>query len=178
MSCLVAVPLTDDLLNNKHEQTLTDIDSSYKYITYKSELDLPLVQSLIDTELSEPYSIFTYRFFLNKWPDLCFIIIDNNKAIGTIVCKLEPHNNRLRGYIAMLAVDPNYRGKKLGTLLVKKAIDALITKNADEIVLETEINNFASLALYEKLGFVRSKLLKRYYMNGIDAYRLKYYISK
>ena len=51
-------------------------------------------------------------------------------------------------------------------------------QGADEVVLETEINNFASLALYEKLGFVRSRLLKRYYMNGVDAYRLKYFITR
>ncbi len=26
---------------------------------------------LIDNELSEPYSIFTYRYFLQQWPNLC-----------------------------------------------------------------------------------------------------------
>lgn len=46
-----------------------------------------------------------------------------------------------------------------------------------QIVLETELTNRASIALYEKLGFCRSKLLKRYYMNGNDAYRLKLWLT-
>jgi hypothetical protein len=36
--------------------------------------DLDLVTSLIDNELSEPYSIFTYRYFLNQWPQLCMLV--------------------------------------------------------------------------------------------------------
>jgi peptide alpha-N-acetyltransferase len=36
--------------------------------------DLPLVTALIDKELSEPYSIYTYRYFLNQWPQLCILV--------------------------------------------------------------------------------------------------------
>ena len=46
-----------------------------------------------------------------------------------------------------------------------------------QVVLETELTNAASLSLYEKLGFSRSKLLKRYYMNGNDAFRLKLWLT-
>lgn len=147
------------------------------YRSYQSESDLYFVRSLIDKELSEPYSIFTYRYFLNQWPEFCFIALEEENSVGTIVCKMEDRMGRKRGYIAMLAVDPKHRGKKIGTKLVEMVMEALEKVDIDEIVLETEINNEASLALYEKLGFVRSKLLKRYYMNGVDAYRLKYYRS-
>jgi hypothetical protein len=30
--------------------------------------------ALIDAELSEPYSIFTYRYFINNWRRLCFLV--------------------------------------------------------------------------------------------------------
>lgn len=33
--------------------------------------------SLVDRDLSEPYSIFTYRYFLHNWPDLCFVVSTN-----------------------------------------------------------------------------------------------------
>jgi len=42
----------------------------------------------------------------------------------------------------------------------------------DEIVLETEYDNFAALSLYESLGFIREKRLYRFYLNGKDAFRL------
>lgn len=78
----------------------------------------------------------------------------------------------LRGYIAMLAVSAEYRGHGIATALVKMAIDVMANRNADEIVLETEETNIPAMRLYERLGFLRSKKLHRYYLNGNSAYRL------
>ena len=36
--------------------------------------DLVHVQGLVDPQLSEPYSVFTYRYFLTAWPHLCFMV--------------------------------------------------------------------------------------------------------
>lgn len=38
------------------------------------EDDLDELMNVIYKELSEPYSVYTYRFFLQNWPDLCFIV--------------------------------------------------------------------------------------------------------
>ena len=81
-----------------------------------------------------------------------------------------------RGYIAMLAVDSSFRKQKIGSTLVKKAIEAMVEDDADEVVLETEITNKPALKLYENLGFVRDKRLFRYYLNGVDASRLKLWL--
>ena len=97
-----------------------------------------------------------------------------NQCVGAIVCKLDLHRkNTKRGYIAMLAVDVKYRKRKIGSNLVRRAIMAMVDGNADEVVLETEITNEPALRLYENLGFVRDKRLFRYYLNGVDALRLK-----
>lgn len=50
----------------------------------------------------------------------------------------------------------------------------IVTLNGNDIqvTLETEYDNFAALALYESLGFIREKRLFRFYMNGKDAFRL------
>lgn len=48
----------------------------------------------------------------------------------------------------------------------------MIERGADEVVLETEESNVPAMKLYERLGFVRSKKLHRYYLNGNSAYRL------
>ena len=45
-----------------------------------------------------------------------------------------------------------------------------------QVVLETEITNRPALRLYENLGFVRDKRLFRYYLNGVDALRLKLWL--
>lgn len=72
----------------------------------------------------------------------------------------------------MLAVESSFRGHGIATALVKQAVDAMIKRNADEVVLETEETNIPAMRLYERLGFMRSKKLHRYYLNGNSAYRL------
>ena len=79
----------------------------------------------------------------------------------------------MRGYIAMLAVQKEYRSQGLGLRLASVAISKM-AETCDDIVLETEITNLAALRLYEKLGFSRDKRLPRYYMNGNDAFRLRF----
>lgn len=95
---------------------------------------------------------------------------------GVIICKLEHHASHspptYRGYIAMLAVSSAQRGRGIATALVRIAIDTMARRRADEIVLETEDDNHSAMRLYERLGFLRSKKLHRYYLNGNSAYRL------
>lgn len=47
----------------------------------------------------------------------------------------------------------------------------------NQIALETEIDNIPSLRIYEKLGFIRTKRLHRYYLNGNTAFRLILYLK-
>lgn len=144
------------------------------YREYESELQMPAIMALIQKDLSEPYSIYTYRYFIHNWPRLCFLALHEDRCVGAIVCKLDIHRQNVRrGYIAMLAVDKDYRKLKIGTTLVQKAIQAMLEDDADEVVLETEITNRPALRLYENLGFVRDKRLFHYYLNGVDALRLK-----
>ncbi|OAA54484.1 Acyl-CoA N-acyltransferase [Niveomyces insectorum RCEF 264] len=155
--------------------------SELKYIRYEHDLEhqyLPAIRALISRDLSEPYSIYVYRYFLCQWSHLCFMALDpvDSSLVGVVVCKLETHASHSpptrRGYIAMLAVSACHRGHGVATALVKRAIDAMAERQADEVVLETEETNIPAIRLYERLGFLRSKKLHRYYLNGSSAYRL------
>ncbi|KAK6357007.1 N-alpha-acetyltransferase mak3 [Orbilia javanica] len=145
----------------------------------KATPHLEALRSLISDGLSEPYSIYVYRYFLHQWGDLCYLALDGEDLIGVVICKLEKHREHgaNRGYIAMLVVKEEYRGRGLATKLVKMAIDAMILRNADEVVLETEVTNTGAIKLYEHLGFLRSKRLHRYYLNGNSAFRLVLYLK-
>jgi len=108
------------------------------YIQYGQDKEaeyLPAIRQLISKDLSEPYSIYVYRYFLYQWGDLCFMAIDTSGTlIGVIVCKLEIHRGGpLRGYIAMLAVKDDQRGKGIATKLVRMAIEVMADKDADEV---------------------------------------------
>lgn len=58
------------------------------YKVYESELELPSIMKLIQKDLSEPYSIYTYRYFIHNWPKLCYLALYENKCVGCIVCKV------------------------------------------------------------------------------------------
>ncbi|KAH3675908.1 hypothetical protein WICPIJ_009214 [Wickerhamomyces pijperi] len=151
------------------------VQISYSQLDIHNESDIKALQTLISVDLSEPYSIYVYKFFLNQWPNLCYIARDaeTSQVIGTIVSKLEPHKGtRSRGYIGMLAVKTAYRGQGIAKKLVRLSIEEMIKSGADEVMLETEVVNAAAIRLYENMGFLRSKRLFRYYMNQHDAFRL------
>ncbi|KAJ1733187.1 hypothetical protein LPJ61_001682 [Coemansia biformis] len=159
------------------------------FTTYKTERDLEPAIRLIDQDLSEPYSIYTYRYFVHQWPELCILAhTRSGECAGVIICKLEPHKRRYyeghfaeasmlnRGYIAMIAVDKPFRKLGIGRNLVLQALDRMKAMGADEVVMEAETGNKGALALYQRLGFIRDKRLYRYYLDGTDAFRLKMWL--
>lgn len=48
-----------------------------EYVQYESELQMPMIMKIIQKDLSEPYSIYTYRYFIYNWPKLCFLVCLN-----------------------------------------------------------------------------------------------------
>ncbi|CAI5494888.1 unnamed protein product [Closterium sp. Naga37s-1] len=165
-------------------------EGAIAYDAYRSEeADLAAVMRLVQCELSEPYSVFTYRYFLHHWPHLTFLARAPRSAsqdgaeaaegeaegrcVGAVVCKMEAERAVPRGYIAMLVVAKEFRGRRIATSLVSRCIEAMRDAGCAEVVLEAEVTNEGALALYGNLGFIRAKLLHRYYLNGSDAFRLK-----
>ena len=174
-----------DAANSKANNPLKEEDIAFR--NFEGEEDLHTVISMMEKELSEPYPIYTYRYFVQKWPhltELAYLKNDpNKKIIGCIVSKLEDkqkkHEDVIKysGYIAMLAVDPTIRRLGLGRKLVHRNIEAMRKLGADEVVLETEITNEAALKLYDSFGFLRHAHYKSYYLNGNDAYKLKLFLK-
>ena len=51
------------------------------YQIYQNELNMPDIMRLIQKDLSEPYSIYTYRYFIHNWPNLCFMVSPINDVV-------------------------------------------------------------------------------------------------
>jgi len=112
------VTLTESSRTQEDETAPRSLIDRVTYVQYQSELQMPEIMRLIQKDLSEPYSIYTYRYFIHNWPMLCFLAMYGDKCVGAIVCKLDMHKKTVRrGYIAMLAVDENYRKEKIGSVL-------------------------------------------------------------
>lgn len=53
------------------------LPSELQYVQYEHSLEsryLPAIRALISKDLSEPYSIYVYRYFLCQWSHLCFLV--------------------------------------------------------------------------------------------------------
>ena len=170
-----------------------------KFVNYQDEDQLDAVMRLVSSDLSEPYSIFTYRYFLMRFPELCILAVpeEGGEPVGCVVCKIDTSDGdgvtdvpqqlgvgeegtdsqeepALSGYMGMLAVETDRRGSGIGTALATLAIRRMRDMGCSSVTLETEVTNDAAIRLYEdRLGFVREELLVRYYLNWGDAYRLR-----
>lgn len=157
---------------------IIDENEEFIYKTYPGEEMIEPIIDIISRFLSEPYPIYTYRYFLNLWPDCTICCYDkkkDNKFIGVVVGNCETKkNNKKQGYIAMLAVENEYRGKGIGKKLVTDLLKIFKdVYDVNECSIETEVDNIIALNLYESLGFIRTKMFINYYLNGNNAYKLK-----
>jgi len=50
------------------------IDNELYFETFSDERDLELIIKLVEQDLSEPYSIYTYRFFIYECPKMCIMV--------------------------------------------------------------------------------------------------------
>jgi N-alpha-acetyltransferase 30 len=62
------------------DETTTAVEQpsdDLRYVCYGSEKEssyLPAIRQLISKDLSEPYSIYVYRYFLYQWGEFCFMV--------------------------------------------------------------------------------------------------------
>ena len=80
--------------------------------------------------------------------------------MGAIVCKLDRHRGTVqRGYIAMLAVDKDFRKKKIGVLAMQEGLVGLCTqkqetKRNERVLCTSAGSNLAKKAIFQ---MIRSK---------------------
>ena len=75
--------------------------------------------------------------------------------------------------VMTIGVDRAHQGRGLGTRLMEGLVDRARAQGARRVLLEVRVDNGPALALYQRLGFTRLGLRKRYYQpGGIDAYTM------
>lgn len=76
--------------------------------------------------------------------------------------------------ITNIAVNENFRRTGIGTLILKELIKKAEEKKLESIFLEVNQNNENAIKLYEKCGFKKEGIRKKYYNNKDDAIIMKY----
>jgi ribosomal protein S18 acetylase RimI-like enzyme len=81
-----------------------------------------------------------------------FFLKDNKKIIGLVAGYNNNMDNKT-GYISILALLQEYRGKGLANKLVETFLENSKKKEMEKVVLFTHSTNKAAINLYKKLGF-------------------------
>ena len=89
----------------------------------------------------------------NSDPDGIVLIAEGDKVAGYNWTIRNQNEHGSVGFVAMTGVDPDYRGKGLGTAVVVSGMEYLNERNVEAIELEVDSANEPALALYHKLGF-------------------------
>ncbi len=109
-----------------------------------------------------------------SWHDYAYQTELNNRSAVYIVAKL---GDEVIGYAGMwiimdeahittIAVDPNYRGKKVGQRLLGRLLEEAIHIGASRTTLEVRESNVAAQNLYIKYGFKGVSCLQQYYSDN------------
>lgn len=113
-----------------------------------------------------PKSLLSYYLFLAG--DTSFVIEVDGRVVGYIIVLIRWGN---LGHILSLAIDPEYRGRGLGRLLLKEAIERIKREKEVKVFrLEVRASNVPAIRLYKSLGFRYSFFRPNYYQDGEGCY--------
>lgn len=84
-------PRTQTIAAGADSQSITPHPPPIRFVDYRNESQIDDVMRLVALDLSEPYSIFTYRYFLHRFPDLCILAVDSETGdvCGCVVGKID-----------------------------------------------------------------------------------------
>ncbi|MCB1197318.1 MAG: ribosomal protein S18-alanine N-acetyltransferase [Deltaproteobacteria bacterium] len=132
------------------------------------DLDKRYIAEIVDIEK---------KSFAHPWTKESFLQIFEQKnyaGLGILLRK------KLIGYcffywavdelsIVNIAIDPDFRGKNMGTTLLASVEDQAKKLHCQTIFLEVSVTNATAQKLYQKLGYSKQALRVGYYTDGKDA---------
>jgi ribosomal-protein-alanine N-acetyltransferase len=108
------------------------------------------------------------ELFVEYWresPDLFLIARQGRRIAGYSIARTNWRGAELES----IAVDPHYRGRGVAQALLDATVARL---DAGTLRLMVSVANEPALRFYRQYGFVRKRLVKRYYGAGRDAWRM------
>ena len=114
------------------------------------------------------------RSYPSPWNPNAYYTELSNRAAAYFVARSEGHVVGYGGmwvimdeaHITTLAVDPDYRGRKIGERLLIAMLEEAIFRGGDRASLEVRESNVVAQNLYKKYGFREAAIRKNYYSDN------------
>ena len=115
------------------------------------------------------YSKMMLRYFLAQPAAECLVAVDDKKIVGFLISEENPP----LAHVITLDVAASHRRQRIGTQLLRESEEHLAFRGVRTVLLETATTNEAGIAFWERHGYRREAVLKKYYSSGLDAFEMR-----
>jgi [ribosomal protein S18]-alanine N-acetyltransferase len=126
--------------------------------------DLPQVMLIELSTFTMPWSEATFRGLLRRRDSDLFVADIKGEIAGYAVFWAVMD----QGELGNVAVDDTYRGKGIGSKLIKAVLDRANSRGVREIFLEVRKTNVRAQDLYKSFGFFEVGRRKNYYLEPLE----------
>ena len=127
--------------------------------------DLATIVALERASFPSPWSLYSLHHELTRTDAVYLVACEGEQVLGYGGMWLLPGE----AHVGTLAVFPGARRRGVGEAIMLGLLQIASASGVKMVVLEYRTSNAPAAALYEKLGFTRNRIRKRYYENGEDA---------
>jgi L-phenylalanine/L-methionine N-acetyltransferase len=135
--------------------TANDFDLIY-HLYMHPQINPYLLYEVMDKDTFQPI----FNDLLAK--DIIYIYEENNETVGMFKLIQLEHRSSHVGYLGGLAIHPDLAGKGYGKKMMEAIIERGRQMNLLRIELSADVINQKAVSLYEKAGFVKEGVLKKY----------------
>jgi ribosomal-protein-alanine N-acetyltransferase len=100
---------------------------------------------------------------------ITLIAEDRGEVIGFVIAHVKHVDTERRAYIVTLDVAPEWRRKGLAGELMSEVEARASAQGARRIQLHVFAGNNPAIRFYERLGYERVRIVRKYYGAGLDA---------
>lgn len=115
------------------------------------------------------YSKQTLRWFLRLPGAECLVAEADGRIAGFLLAESEGH----RAHLITIDVLEAYRRRGIGSRLLRAIEERLAERGVRRVMLETATDNQAAVAFWQRHGYRTVEVLKRYYLDRLDAYSMQ-----
>ena len=130
------------------------------------ERDLPAVRELELQCFSDPWTETMLRDMLESSLDSCFILLigEEQKAAGYATVRVLGDEAELM----RICVAPEFRGRGWSGPLLEEGMREMTRRGAAAATLEVRAGNVPAIRLYERHGFQKEGIRKKYYRDPVE----------
>jgi mycothiol synthase len=118
--------------------------------------DLPALATLLTRAFGDQWGEEQVRHRLAEAPDVeaIYVIAHQDRLVATASARVMPDVYPGSGYLHWVGTDPDYQGKRLGTLASIRVLHHFRDAGLRDAVLETQTYRVRAVRTYLRLGFV------------------------